>query len=157
MKKSFWTLATWLFTSCALISVAIYVFPVIHITKVIFFNTTASMPKGFYAVSHEVLRPGGLVVIESTKIKANKIRLPMYLLKRFIAYHGELVTINKEGLFMDGKLTAKKLISSGVSFNSILSPGQAIILGDSERSYDSRYFGLVDVSDLIPVRPFITW
>ena len=158
MKKSLFLLATWIFVSCAFVFVAIYDFPLVHINKVIFFNTTASMPKGFYVVSHETLRPGGLVVIESAKIKSNTIRqLPKYLLKRLIAYHGELVTINNEGLFMDGKLSAKKLISSGVSFNSVLSLGQALILGDSERSYDSRYFGPVEVSDLIPVRPFVTW
>jgi len=129
----------------------------IHIPKLIYYNTTASMPKGFYLSSHDALAPGHLVVIESSKLKHNNLKLPQYLLKRLTPYHGQLVTINGDGLFFDGNLVAKKLTKQGVTFNGLLNSTQAIILGDSAKSYDSRYFGPVAVADLIPVKPFLTW
>ena len=129
----------------------------IHIPKLVYYNTTASMPKGFYFASHDALTPGHLVVIESSKLKNNSLKLPQYLLKRLIPYHGQIVRIDSKGLFFDGNLVARRLISEGVTFNGVLSPGQALILGDSPKSYDSRYFGPVALVDLIPVKAFVTW
>ena len=129
----------------------------IHIPKVVYYNTTASMPKGFYVASHDALTPGHLVVIESSKLKYSSLKLPDYLLKRLIPYHGQRVTINDIGLFFDGNLVAKKLTNQGVTLNGLLDSSHAIILGDSPKSYDSRYFGPVAVADLIPVKAFLTW
>ena len=129
----------------------------IHIPKLVYYNTTASMPNGFYLSSHDALTAGHLVVIESSRLKYNNRKLPQYLLKRFIPYHGQHVTINGDGLFFDGNLVAKKLTRQGVTLNGLLNSSQAIILGDSAKSYDSRYFGPVAVADLIPVKPFLTW
>ena len=129
----------------------------IHIPKLVYYNTTASMPKGFYLSTHGVATPGHLVVIESSKLEYNSPKLPRYLLKRFIPYHGQLVIIDGDGLFFDGNLVAKKLTRQGVTLNGLLNSSQAIILGDSAKSYDSRYFGPVAVADHIPVKPFLTW
>jgi type IV secretory pathway protease TraF len=130
---------------------------VVHIPRLCYYNTTASMPRGFYVPSHDSLTPGHLVIVESANIPANTLKLPRYLLKRVVPYNGELVTINSDGLYLDGRLVAKKLMPHGVVFNSVLDSSEAIILGDSPKSYDSRYFGPVAIADLTPVKALFTW
>ena len=125
--------------------------------KLGFFNFTNSMPKGLYVICRSPVTEGSFVVVPSSRVKSFGEKLPRYLLKMVLPYHGETVTINQAGLSFDGKLVAARIKSIGLTFNSTLTAGQALILGKSERSFDSRYFGPVAISDLTPVRPCITW
>ena len=115
------------------------------------------MPKGFYLITNTPIQKTTFVVIPSTAVNNYGLHLPRYLLKTLVAYHGELVTIDEAGLSLDNRLIAKRILYLGFSFHGVLQPGKALILGESERSFDSRYFGPVNLCDLTPVRPLLTW
>jgi len=127
------------------------------IAKIGYLNLTNSMPKGIYVVTHSSIAQARFVVIPSSRVQNFGEKPPRYLLKQLIPYHGENVSIDQDGLSLDGRLVASRIKNIGIVFNSKLQPGQALILGQSERSFDSRYFGPVNISDLTAVRPLITW
>ena len=150
-----------LFVALIFITTFLAFFPV---PRLGYFNWTRSMPKGFYLLIHEPVTNGSIVVIPSSKIKSFGQRLPGYLLKQvFFCQPTDTLTINTEGLYVanlftgDTKLAKRKILNIGVSFIGPLGPGQALLFGQTERSFDSRYFGPVYIADLSPVRPFLTW
>jgi type IV secretory pathway protease TraF len=141
-----------------LLSVAVVSLEItLQFPRIGYLNLTNSMPKGIYVVTHLSISQAQYVVIPSSRVLSFGEKLPRYLLKQLIPYHGENVLIDQDGLSLDGKLLAARIKNIGVIFNAKLQPGQVLILGQSERSFDSRYFGPVSTADLTPVRPVITW
>jgi type IV secretory pathway protease TraF len=142
----------------AAIAVAALATYYIHGPFNIYINTTNSMPRGVYIKANIPIGPGTTVIFPSSVIANPDPRVPMYLLKKVLPYHGELVTINHEGLFFDSTLIARREINEGIDFyRSVLPPGWVLVIGESERSYDSRYFGPVKLADLFAARPLLTW
>lgn len=90
----------------------------------------------------------------------------MPLLKRIVAIDGDVITINDKGVFVNGIYHfLSKPMSKGVNNeplpklsieNQTLTKNQIIVLGDSSNSWDSRYWGIADVSQIVAiVKPLI--
>ncbi len=120
-------------------------------------NNTASMPRGIYFPTHELVTYGSLVVFPSYAINPYGEHLPQYLLKYVLPYRGEQVTLNDTGLYLGSTLIARRTTKEGTSFHGPLAADQVLLLGQTEDSFDSRYFGPVDIHFLTAVRPLLTW
>jgi type IV secretory pathway protease TraF len=120
-------------------------------------NLSNSMPRGIYVRTALRVHPGSFVIIPSSSVRLFGEHPPKYLLKAVLSYHGELVTINRAGLFLDDKLIALRVIDRGIDYRGVLCPDQALLIGQSAMSFDSRYFGPVKITDLTDVRPLLTW
>jgi type IV secretory pathway protease TraF len=115
------------------------------------------MPKGVYVRTNRPVHEGCLVIVPSSVLLSLGEKLPKYLLKKVLCYHGEIVTINQVGLFLNSTLIARREFAKGVYYKSALPPGLVVLVGESERSFDSRYFGPVRITDLTEVKPILTW
>ena len=122
-----------------------------------YINQSNSVPKGVYIPTHLPIHASSYVVIPSSAVQGFSQRLPLFLIKTVLPYRGQLVTINRVGLFLNSTLIARKEADIGVRFQNTLPPDQVLLFGQSELSYDSRYFGPVTISDLTEVRPLFTW
>ncbi|HVN90984.1 MAG TPA: S26 family signal peptidase [Candidatus Binataceae bacterium] len=112
---------------------------------------TDSEPWGFYRVSHEPIRRGGMVELRS-------------LIKHIAAVPGDTVRVTPEGSYVNGKLWPDSGIPVSAPYRPFpygtytLAPGQYWILGHNPASWDSRYIGMIP-RDLIntTVKPLLTF
>ncbi len=104
---------------------------------------------------------GDIVVIPAGKYYDEPI------IKRIIALEGQEVYINYETkeVFVDGILLDEEYISSDTihkggekELSIVVAEGEAFVLGDNrDVSHDSRYFGCVNVDDIIGKAQVIIW
>lgn len=128
-----------------------------------------SLTKGIYFYHKKAIPPysyGDVVLFQvDEKIKHHLVEFfpspPTRLLKIIIALAGdtvcrkndELVILRKNNL-VQYNLDIAYLSPDLPSGCSVLSPGQIYVGGESPRSFDSRYFGAVHISNLIGIYKF---
>lgn len=156
-----------LFISLALISLIVYMLSFVHLVD----NQTSSEPMGYYLlykgfnVKPEELKAvcldknsryfKNLVsygLLKTDKTICNNHYVP--ILKKVIATPGDVVTINSEGVYVNQILAdkSKPLTDRNIDYFKItnykLMPNEYLVLGNNIRSYDSRYFGIVNSAEI---------
>lgn len=129
------------------------------------YNTTASMPIGLYYKTSEPVVRKSIILAKPHKsdyilqaIKYGYISENEILLKRVIGIPGDKVRITQEGIYVNDDLIAntrifvvdtnkRPLIYK--TLDKTLMNNEYIIVGDSEKSFDSRYFGIVTSDEVI--------
>ena len=152
--------------------IVILYFGVYIINHNITFNPTISEPRGYYFTYRSTnYNVGGLVLV---CIKSGRyvdilqqFKVPVtrgecqnhspYLLKRIVAREGDWVDITSEGVYVNKKLQMNS--RALVAYKNIklfpvgerrfkLGINQFWLLGNTSHSYDSRYFGVVNGTQL---------
>jgi type IV secretory pathway protease TraF len=125
----------------------------VKLPEVFIVNLSPSLPRGLYLVSARppeagdyVLIPPGLVAV------AHDTGAGVRLLKKVAYASGEEVFIGRSFMAVDGAIYAK-FRDEGVEFRGCLAPGECIVIGRHERSFDSRYFGPVEMAACTRVVP----
>lgn len=142
------------------------------IVQAIYFNPTISEVRGYYftypALDYKI---GDIVLIcvwDSNRLETmHKLKLPYvdnacpyrtpHLMKRIVGVAGDIVTINVNGIYINGNLLPNsqaqtefkhiQLKPLGYS-NFKLKANEYFVLGMTIHSYDSRYFGVIDKAQL---------
>ena len=130
-------------------------------TPLLIWNTTSSLPKGFYHVEagYEM---GDIVAfdIPPTILPLVQERgwIPVYdrLLKRVVAVPGHEVCFREQRIFLQGEYFGQRSLvdSQGRAMPQLtgchtVQPGQVwVMLKDQPLSLDSRYFGAVDTATI---------
>lgn len=125
------------------------------------FNTTASMPLGIYQIQKTTPKKGDLVIFKIPQ-KEN------LLLKRVVATNKDFIEVNKNGVFINGILVKNSTIFKfdtkgnplqNANISKKLQKNEIFVMGDHERSFDSRYFGIININDIKiqKVREILTW
>jgi len=126
-------------------------------------NASASAPIGLYAVMPGAfVEPGDMVVARVPKryrlLAASRRYVPLNvpLVKRVAAYAGDEVCALDQDIFLNGRRIAKRraVDAAGLpmpwwSGCMVLRGRQLFLLMDSPFSFDGRYFGPTDGSDVI--------
>lgn len=142
---------------------------VIFFSSQVVFNPTISLMRGYYFTYPALTYTIGDIVlfcVNDVQQAANmhSLGLPYtddqcnyrtpYLMKQIVAASGDWVQINESGVAINGYLYPKSKVvfkHGGVQIKLPqytkfkLQFGQYFVLGVSSHSYDSRYFGVVDV------------
>ncbi|WP_036993417.1 conjugative transfer signal peptidase TraF [Metapseudomonas furukawaii] len=145
-------------------------------------NTTHSLPVGFYRVVQEPVAPGAVVlacppVSAATSAAQQRGYLGaswdcpgnyQRVIKRVAGLQGATVENGALGLRVNGQLLPNsKAVAADSRGRALLpffeapvtlAPGQVLIVGDTANSFDSRYFGPIEHSQIRAVlRPVWTW
>lgn len=115
-------------------------------------NVSRSLPRGLYRVSPVPPAVGDYVVINSDGLPFTVTR--SRLLKKIAYGGGEPVYVGRDGLAAGGRLYPRSR-DIGIDYCGRLQEGECVILGDSPRSFDSRYFGPVRIADCVRVVPLV--
>ena len=140
---------------------------VISLMRQIIYNPSISLTKGYY-ITYPILQPQindvVLLCVEDTNhlFVMHQLGLPYtkntcpqstpYLLKKIVAKEGDEITINSFGVKVNNYLYPNsKLIQKAHQVNLLplkygsfrLLHNEYFVLGDTEHSYDSRYFGVI--------------
>lgn len=133
-------------------------------------NFSASAPIGLYTVKpgrwsrgdRVAVRPD--IALSSTLTAAGVLEKGRLLIKRVAATSGDVAC--REG--MDVRVNGSLVATAGLTTTSgtmlpawsgcqRLSEGEVFLLGDGDRSFDARYFGVTPAASIIgPVRPIWT-
>lgn len=160
----------WILLSGAAVACAGLVAAVCDLPRLALVNETPSLPRGLYLRRFGVTAGRGAVVAApqpaGARIYLRQLGAPPdgLLLKRVAAVAGDPVCRRGDRLVLAGK-TAPILVRDrrGVALPSWsgcrdLAPGEVFLLGDTEASFDSRYFGPVQRDQLQGVyREAVTW
>lgn len=125
-------------------------------------NNTYSMPLGIYKVKEDKqIYKNDLVVFEIPAFNKK-------LLKKVVATKDDLVLVNETGVYVNGTLLENSKIfqfdSKGqplkmFPINRVLNQDEIFAMGENIQSYDSRYFGVVNIkeSNIKKVDKFLIW
>lgn len=87
---------------------------------------------------------------------------PVKLTKRLACEAGDIVTTVERDLYCNGRFVAHALTTTGSGkplavfvLDGPIPPGKVLLLGDSDTSFDGRYWGLMDRDRLQKVVPVI--
>jgi conjugative transfer signal peptidase TraF len=144
------------------LGVAALALPVAAGSAQLVWNTTASAPAGLYRIEHVRWHLGDRVAVLPADTLAVELDrrgvLPMgkLLIKRVVAAAGDSVCRRDGTVFVNDEAIAqaKSNDSTGEPLPSwqgctSLNEGQVFLLGDTAGSYDGRYFGVTQASEII--------
>lgn len=136
-------------------------------------NLTPSIPIGIYRLSSESIGKGKYVVFNPTQsalfdealrrgyLKKGVTNLYAPLFKKVCASGGDTINIDDSGISVNGRLLdgSKPLIvdNIGDKFPKLkidqlqLSEDQLLLIGEVYNSFDSRYFGIVNLQNISSV------
>lgn len=146
-------------------------------------NTTSSLPKGFYAIVDAPLQVGSVVLVCPPPSRVSEeARARGYvgfsadcpeqfqrLIKRVVGTPGMTISTSENGLLViDGRAqpssSVKPMDKAGRPLTAFftrpatLGNSQYLVLGDTEKSFDSRYFGPVEQGSIRAVmQPVFTF
>ena len=91
-----------------------------------------------------------------------------FLLKKIAATAGDLVNTNREGVYINGiSIKNTKVFEFGshqerlnfTPMNRILEKNEIFVVGEHPKSFDSRYFGVIDInkSRVKKIKPILTF
>lgn len=113
-------------------------------------NVSLSVPKGFYLFDDDKIMRNNYVAIE------NIYKFP--LMKKIIGIPGDKYVLSPEGIHINGVLIEKYNGGPAIVIDSgILKKNEYIVIGEHFKSYDSRHFGKVSVSNLRKIKKFLLW
>lgn len=125
-------------------------------------NASASMPRGLYAIgAAEGVGRGDTVVARlpggPRRLAARRGYLPFAVpvIKRIAALSGDRVCARGGGLWVNGRFAAARRSADAAGRplggwrGCRKLGGEVLLLGDSARSFDSRYFGPIDRSRVV--------
>ena len=127
-------------------------------------NFTDSMPVGLYRKSEDQISKHSLVLLNNDGyfLRDNN------LLKEVIAVAGDIVSVTREGIYINGqKYPGTAAVTSDSHGNTLkqsklteylLKKDELLVFGNSSsKSFDSRYFGIVKSNEVIAtVKPILT-
>lgn len=145
-------------------------------------NITNSYPQGLYRITESPIQKGSLVIFCPPKNDYSNLALNRgyfeagfcpggysYMIKKIMAAKNDVVRFSNSGVFVNDALlpnsAPKTTDKSGRDLTIskeqklIITDDSVLLMSDySPDSFDSRYFGLVDKSNIISsIRPIITW
>lgn len=117
------------------------------------FNVSQSLPKGIYWLTRQEARRGDCVIVAVGG---------EHLLKKVAGVPGDIITINEEGVFVNGAWQRNSAPILQTYFHldrHHLPDGEVLVLSDyTPRSFDGRYFGPVSTGNIsCSLVPLITW
>jgi conjugative transfer signal peptidase TraF len=131
-------------------------------SPIIVWNASQSVPIGWYYVAKRQPQNGEIAVIKPSEwvqmYAAQRGYLPsnVWLLKPILASHPSVICRFGKHVFVDGKHVAKAMIMDK-KHRSLpvwkgckpLKPSEYIVLGRHRNSFDSRYFGPIEKSQVV--------
>lgn len=141
----------------------------LHRGDVVLFNATPSVPTGFYVRSDAPVRQGAFVTVRAADVSIAYASLRHFtdagdrFIKRIAANDGDSVCADGEVVRINDRTVAHRARhdSEGRALPHWsgcrqLSADEVFLMGDTEDSFDSRYFGPVSVDDIDGVwRPIL--
>jgi conjugative transfer signal peptidase TraF len=143
---------------------------------VLIINTTRSMPLGLYFRVNAPIRDEALVLYRPDQNEPRQLlgltrgydHGGMPLIKRVAASQGDVVSVTDEGVWINGRLSQfsepqnhdrrGEPLSKADLTNYTLKQDQVLLLGETQSSWDSRYFGVVRLDRCEGViQPLLTW
>jgi conjugal transfer pilin signal peptidase TrbI len=113
------------------------------------YNTTESVPVGWYVRSLETMRVDSFVRFKIEDQYRKEWLVSDYLLKKIAGLPGDRVEISEEkGYVVNGKYYGRIMGHECYCFAGIIPEGFVFVYGDKEDSYDSRYFGPVKIASI---------
>jgi conjugative transfer signal peptidase TraF len=130
-----------------------------HAQPVIIYNPSQSVPSGFYLRSGEPPRRGDFITVAALEVAPEYAALRGYadrsdrFLKRVAATEGQLVCAEDEMISIDGAQVATR-IERDVEGRTLpawrgchrLGADELFLLGDTDDSFDGRYWGPVTMN-----------
>lgn len=145
-------------------------------------NTTTSYPLGIYLLTNAPIEKGSLVIFcpENNSVfhqarERGYIGAGFcpegygYMIKKLLAAKNDKVEISAVGVFVNGKLlpNSKRMATDSegnplphLEYNiAALDDNSVLLMSDyNSKSFDARYFGVIDKSNIISaIRPIWTW
>lgn len=133
----------------------------LHRGDVVLFNATPSVPTGFYVRSDAPVRQGAFVTVRAADVSIAYASLRHFtdagdrFIKRIAANDGDSVCVHGETVRINDRTVAHRARhdSEGRALPRWsgcrqLSADEVFLMGDTEDSFDSRYFGPVSVDDI---------
>lgn len=131
-------------------------------------NESRSLPRGLYLRTGTKPHRGAVVALKPPPSARDFLRgqgapETLRLLKRVAAVAGDHVCIGPRGLIAPKRAAQSKLgagprLPPHLARCGPLGPDEVVVLGDTEGSFDSRYFGAVNTDDLEGVfKALWTW
>lgn len=145
-------------------------------------NTTRSIPLGVYRVASDPVGKGAYVLVcppdeQVFAIARNRQYIAAgfcpgsygYLMKHVSAAKGDVIDVTDAGVSVNGKLLpdskprakdgAGRVMPTFRVHARRLGEGELLLMGDDNpKSFDGRYYGLVDMSHVETViKPVLTW
>ncbi|MCC5942432.1 MAG: conjugative transfer signal peptidase TraF [Balneolaceae bacterium] len=135
------------------------------------FNLSESIPKGVYLQSIiENFERGDLVLFYSEK--ADKLgvhrgykRSGALLGKRIVALPGDTIKLGHI-VCINGRVVGEPVLTKDTAgrsltpftYQGVVPKGQLFVLGETENSFDSRYYGLIRKEEVTrKLKPLFTW
>jgi conjugative transfer signal peptidase TraF len=130
-----------------------------HAQPVVIYNPSQSVPSGFYLRSSEPPRRGDFVTVAAFEVAPEYAALRDYadrsdrFLKRVTATEGQLVCAEDETISIDGADVATRIErdAEGRALPTWrgcrrLAVGELFLLGDTDASFDGRYWGPITMN-----------
>ncbi|PZO54740.1 MAG: S26 family signal peptidase [Alphaproteobacteria bacterium] len=145
----------------ALLAIACVIITTTHARPIVIYNPSQSVPSGFYVRSGETPRRGQFVTVAAARVAPEYAALrgyadaSDYFLKRVAATAGQLVCAEGEVISIDRVAIAPRMARDGEGHAlpawrgcRRLGADELFLLGDTDDSFDGRYWGPVAM-DLI--------
>lgn len=136
--------------------------PIINPSPILIWNASESVPVGWYFVAKRLPKIGEIAVIRPSEwvrtYASNRGYLPQkaLLLKPVLAAQSSIICRFGPYVFVDGKHVAKAIITDKKrrllpvwKGCKALKPSQYFVLGRHRDSFDSRYFGPIEQSQVV--------
>ena len=171
-----------LYVVLSIVGIAVLVIGGISYLTGVRINTTKSIPVGIYQTSNRAIGKNSYVMFCPPKNDLFDVARKRdyigsgfcpggygYMMKKILAAKNDIVTINETGVYINGLLLPRskpfKIDSAGRTMpkyqtdNHLLDDNELLLMSDvSSRSFDGRYFGFIDYSQIKAViRPVYTW
>lgn len=122
----------------------------------VLFNHSPSMPIGFYVREQRNLTPGVIVTVRARDVAPTMARQRDFddeddrFIKRVAAVAGDEVCADDRRVFVNGIAVAERLetadMALGWSGCRVLAADELLLLGESENSFDGRYWGPTNIA-----------
>jgi len=145
----------------ALLILACVAITVTHAEPLLIYNPSQSVPSGFYLRSDVTPQRGAFVTVAAAEVASDYATLrdyadhSDYFLKRVAAAEGQVVCAEDERISIDGVQVATRAARDGEGRAlptwrgcHRLGTGEVFLLGDTDDSFDGRYWGPIS-ADLI--------
>ncbi len=102
------------------------------------------------------VRVGDYVVFPHKTERVKKCENGCFLIKKVVCSSGSILEVRGLEYYCDGHFLGKARLSDSEGnpikpfvWSGVIPPGKFFVMGDHERSYDSRYFGFVELSNIV--------